>query len=98
MNRLTDKRFVGEGFYQPKSHEERLEIFSHIPHLKDIYNRLAEYEDTGLMPDEIKNMKIYCENTGCIYYDAENNICTLKEISHDDVGVCVSVKWEGDSE
>lgn len=47
MDRLTDKRFAGEGFYQPKSHKERLEIFTKVPHLKDIYNRLAEYENTG---------------------------------------------------
>lgn len=53
MDRLTDKRFVGDGFYQPKSHEERLEIFANVPKLRDIYNRLAEYEDTGLTPDEI---------------------------------------------
>lgn len=59
MDRLTDKRFVGEGFYQPQSREKWLEIFTKVPHLKDIYNRLAEYEDTGLTPDEIKNMKIH---------------------------------------
>lgn len=53
MDRLTDKRFVGDGFYQPKSHEERLEIFANVPKLQDIYDRLAEYEDTGLTPDEI---------------------------------------------
>lgn len=58
MDRLTDKRFVGDGFYQPKSHEERLEIFTKVPHLKDIYNRLAEYEDTGLTPDEINSQKM----------------------------------------
>lgn len=57
MDRLTDNRFVGEGFYQPKSKEERLEIFTKVPHLKDIYNRLAEYEDTGLTPDEIIKLK-----------------------------------------
>ena len=57
MDRLTDKRFVGDGFYQPKSHEERLEIFSIVPKLQDIYNRLAEYEDTGLTPDEIMKLK-----------------------------------------
>ena len=55
MDRLTDKRFVGDGFYQPKNHEERLEIFANVPKLRDIYNRLAEYEDTGLTPDEINN-------------------------------------------
>lgn len=57
MDRLTDKRFVGDGFHQPKSHEERLEIFTKVPHLRDIYNRLAEYEDTGLTPDEIMKLK-----------------------------------------
>lgn len=99
MDRLTDKRFVGEGFYQPKNHEERLEIFTKVPHLKDIYNRLAEYENTGLTPEQVKQMqsKIYCENEGCIYF-GENNLCTLSEISHDDVGVCVSVRWEGDND
>lgn len=57
MNRVTDKRFAGEGFYQQKNHEERLEIFTKVPHLKDIYNRLAEYENTGLTPDEIMKLK-----------------------------------------
>lgn len=57
MDRLTDRRFASEGFYQPKSKEERFEIFTKVPHLKDIYHRLAEYEDTGLMPDEIMKLK-----------------------------------------
>lgn len=61
MDRLTDKRFIGDGFYQPKSREERLEIFTKVPHLKDIYNRLAEYEDTGLTPEDVRNMKDHCE-------------------------------------
>lgn len=65
MDRLTDKRFVGDGFYQPNNREERLEFFTKVPPPKDIYNRLAEYEDTGLTPDEIKEMKIRCENIGC---------------------------------
>lgn len=63
MDRLTDKRFVGDGFYQPKSHEERLEIFANIPPLIETYSRLAEYEDTGLTPEEIKDMKAHCKNT-----------------------------------
>ena len=57
MTRLTDKRFAGEGFYQPKSHEERFDIFANIPSLLEIYTRLAEYEDTGLTPDEIMKLK-----------------------------------------
>ena len=60
MDRLTDKRFVGDGFYQPKSHEERLEIFANVPKLQDIYNRLAEYERTGLSPEQIKQLRSRC--------------------------------------
>lgn len=67
MDRLTDKRFVGDGFYQTKSHEERLEIFTKVPHLKDIYNRLAEYE-MGLRVGEI---------SGLMGKDAKNGILTI---------------------
>lgn len=35
MKRITDKRFVDEGFYQPKNREERLEIFTDIPSVED---------------------------------------------------------------
>ena len=73
MNRLTDKRFIGDGFYQPKSHEERLEIFLDIPPLIEIYSRLAEYEDTGLTPEEITSMKAHCDNTGDIIKTLANN-------------------------
>lgn len=57
MNRLIDKRFIGKGFYEPKNREERLDIFANIPSLLEIYTRLAEYEDTGLTPDEIMKLK-----------------------------------------
>ena len=57
MDRLTDKRFTGNGFYEPKNREERLDIFANIPSLLEIYTRLAEYEDTGLTPDEIIKLK-----------------------------------------
>lgn len=43
--RLTDDRFVGDGFYQPKSTEERKEIQDmYKPSYKETYDRLAEYE------------------------------------------------------
>lgn len=57
MDRLTDNRFASKGFYQPKSREERLEIFENIPSLEAIYKRLAEYENTGLTPDQIMKLK-----------------------------------------
>ena len=45
LKRLTDDRFVGDGFYQPKSKEERKEIQDmYKPSYKEIYDRLAEYE------------------------------------------------------
>ena len=57
MDRLTDRRFASEGFYQPKSREERLEIIENIPSLEAIYKRLVEYENTGLSPDQIMKLK-----------------------------------------
>lgn len=58
--RLTDNRFTGDGFYQVKSREERKEIMDmEKPSYKDIYNRLAEYENTGLSPDDCKNYKLF---------------------------------------
>ena len=56
MNRLTDDRFASEGFYQPKSREERLEIFKNIPSLEAIYKKLAEYEQIGWSPTKIKEL------------------------------------------
>ena len=45
LKRLTDDRFVGDGFYQPKTQEERKEIqYMYKPSYKEIYDRLAEYE------------------------------------------------------
>lgn len=45
LKRLTDDRFVSDGFYQPKSKEERKEIQDmYKPSYKEIYDRLAEYE------------------------------------------------------
>ena len=45
LKRLTDDRFVGDGFYQPKSKEERKEIQNmYKPSYKEIYDRLAECE------------------------------------------------------
>lgn len=45
LKRLTDDRFVGDGFYQPKSKEERKEIQTmYKPSYAEIYDRLAEYE------------------------------------------------------
>ncbi len=45
LKRLTDDRFVGDGFYQPTTKEERKEIQDmYKPSYKEIYDRLAEYE------------------------------------------------------
>lgn len=47
MNRLTDKRFLGGGFYQPKDRKEMLEIALNVkPTYEEIYKKLGEYENT----------------------------------------------------
>ena len=46
MERLTDKRFLGEGFYQPKNREEFKEIQNmKKPSYEEIYQRLGELEN-----------------------------------------------------
>ena len=53
MKRLTDDRFCGDGFYVPKSTEERKEIqYKKTPTIAELYKRLAEYEraeENGLL-------------------------------------------------
>lgn len=45
LKRLTDNRFLGKGYYQPKTKEERKEIQSmYKPSYDEIYQRLGEYE------------------------------------------------------
>lgn len=52
--RLTDRRFLGEGYYQPKTKLEYKQIcMMRKPTYEEIYKRLGEYENTGLSPDEI---------------------------------------------
>lgn len=45
LKRLTDDRFLGKGFYQPKTKEERKEIqLMYKPSYDEIYQRLGKYE------------------------------------------------------
>lgn len=45
LKRLTDDRFLGKGFYQAKTKEERKEIqLMYKPTYDEIYQRLGEYE------------------------------------------------------
>ena len=58
--RLTDKRFLSDGFYEPKSKEERLEIlFMEKPSYQDVYKRLGEYENTNLEPSDIGDLMVF---------------------------------------
>ena len=58
--RLTDKRFLSDGFYEPKSKEERLEIyFMDKPSYRDIYKKLGEYENTNLEPSDIGDLMVF---------------------------------------
>ncbi len=46
MDRLTDKRFLGEGFYQPKSTKEFKELqLAKKPSYDELYQRLGELEN-----------------------------------------------------
>ena len=57
--RLTDKRFLGDGFYQPKDKSERKEIIlMEKPSYNDIYKKLGEYENTNVQPSEIESLGI----------------------------------------
>ena len=60
MNRLTDNR-LGNGWYQPKDKEERKELqnLGDVSY-KELYERLKEYENLGLSPEEIRD---FIENT-----------------------------------
>ena len=55
--RLTDKRVLGDGFYQPKDKNERKEIIlMDKPSYNDVYKKLGEYENTNVQPSEIENL------------------------------------------
>lgn len=46
MKRLTDKRFLGDGFYQPKNTMERKEIqMMKKPSYDELYQALGKYEN-----------------------------------------------------
>ena len=58
MDRLTITRSLpSEGTFIVLSEEERREIQHSKVNERDIYKRLQEYENTGLSPDEIIEMK-----------------------------------------
>lgn len=42
--RLTDARVIG-GWYQPMDHEERWEMLNSLPSVREVYERLGEYEN-----------------------------------------------------
>lgn len=55
MKRLTDRRFAQDGFFFSTDLEERKEVqFMAKPTYKQLYDRLAAYEDTGLEPEDLK--------------------------------------------
>ena len=56
MERLTEKHFGNEGYYMKCSEfcANDDEMCGGCPELDKIVNRLAAYEDTGLLPEEFK--------------------------------------------
>lgn len=57
MDRLTDKRLATCGYYVPKNKDERRELQASCPSYRELYVRLAAYEDTGLTPEEIHELQ-----------------------------------------
>lgn len=56
MKRLTIKRRLPPKGVYKKFSEEDLEIL-HLTDAEDVYFRLQEYEDTGLTPEEVEDLK-----------------------------------------
>jgi len=65
MDRLTKKAIVG---WEPKFADT---IFGSVKNATQCYNRLVEYEDTGLTPEEIAQMNDFAQSQ-CIKLLAEN--------------------------
>lgn len=75
--RLTDKRFFVQGFYQPKSKEERQEILKmDKPSYEEIYKRLGEYENR-----ESHGKWLFVDLDG--YWFDECSVCGDRTANHD---------------
>lgn len=59
MKRLTDKRLaIPPGQWQEVTREEARELKEiPVPSMRELYYRLSLYEDTGLEPEEIVELK-----------------------------------------
>lgn len=59
MKRLTDKRLaIPPGQWQEVTDEQRMELKEiPVPSMRELYYRLSLYEDTGLEPEEIVELK-----------------------------------------
>ena len=78
VERLTDRRLLGDGFYQPKNKEERREIlYADKPTYEEIYKRLGEYENREshgrYIMDEFGDSK--CSVCGEKYLNVTQNYC-----------------------
>ena len=49
---------VGDKYIIEITEKGMLGDYYNVPKLRDIYDRLAEYEDTGLTPEQINNQKM----------------------------------------
>ena len=95
MKRLTDRRFAQDGFFFSTDLEERKEVqFMTKPTYKQLYDRLAAYEDTGLEPKEIitekEMVEISCALNLLKKYQRIGTPDRLRELAQADrVGRCV---------
>ena len=90
--RLTDKRFLSDGFYQPKDNAERKEIIlMEKPTYNDIYKKLGEYENTNVQPSDIEKLGIltFRKLSGIIHFGTS-------VVLYEDFKEPLNIIWSGD--
>lgn len=72
MDRLTDNHYTGNGYYLKCSGAQKCaEHCEDCAKLEEAVNRLAAYEDTGLTPEEVKDMAENAETRLLTWFEAK---------------------------
>ena len=88
MERLTDKRFAKEGYFE-LTQEERDSLY--IPSIEEIYRKLAEYED---LEEQERLIKLPCKIGDKVYllsgcgYDQGYKITSITYYDDDEIQDC----------
>ena len=106
MNRLTQRNENGEAYVLLYSDHTNLAILKEYisNKQKEVIERLAAYEDTGLTPEEIENLKSRWTCKDCMHFVGAgdwNLCCGLKpDLCYGDTPACdlfepLPEPWEG---